>query len=105
MKTFINKATSIRNPGANAGFKTYAELAIECLKVMPMNQNGQAAGLDIDDMSERIDVRKKLKVGGEEIQFEDSEIKKLKECVKLTRWIPSDEDEDVVDFAKYVESL
>lgn len=97
MALFENKKTElIKSPGKNM---TYADFLLLSMKHV------SAQGLNVGEMSDRLEVIAKLKDAkeGETIEFSDDQLPAIKECVVNMRWAVC--EEDIKSFGEYVASL
>ena len=96
MKTFKNQDTQITDDGGEEFFM-FSNLAVICVKYIPQG------GLDLEDMDTRLKLFRKLSTHSSTISLEDSEAKKLKECVNKYRWAMI--HDDLISFGNYVKEF
>jgi len=94
MKKFENKTTGIQKSMKADDCMTFAEIGIECINNTP------EGGFTPDEMRSRLRVIDNLKSAETEIQIEDADFEKLKQCVNSMKWAVM--DQDIVDFTDLI---
>jgi len=97
MKTIENKKSDILLRELGEKKATYFELIHYCLNMTPQG------GFTFDEMKKRLRIADAVNINKDSAELEDADFDKLKECLKLTRWISI--NHFLTDFETHILSL